>query len=140
MQRSGTRSWGAEIHGHGCAYGHPNCRDLSPAQMFAYNMEEFTRDSTNRTWLEARLTAQGLSLHDAGLEDAGEYITLRAPDGDADWLYSEAAGGLTGCPNPIDLRVHCSGSHGGGSYTETPAVGVVVQEIQTRTRPVANRP
>lgn len=139
MQRSSPRAWGAEIHGHGCAHRHPNCDSLTPAEAFAANMEEFTRNPSNRSWLLGQLNWRGLTLEDAGLEDAGGFITLRAPDVDTDWLYSETAGGLTGCPNPIDLRVHCGSSGGAGNYTETPPVGVVVHEIQTRTRPAADQ-
>ena len=139
MQRSVTRAWGAEFHALACVYGHPNCRSLTPAQAFAANMEQFTSNPGNRSWLLGQLRARGLTLEDAGLEDADGFITLRAPDGDTDWLYSEAARGLTGCPTPIDLRVLCPGSGGAGNYTETPPVGVVVHEIQTRTRPAADQ-
>ena len=140
MQMSNTRAWGAEVSALACLYGHPNCDNLTPAEAFAANMEEFTRNPNNRSWLLRQLNWRGLTLEDAGLEDAGEFIRLRAPDGDTDLLYSEAASGFTGCPVPIDLRVDCPGSRGGGNYTETPPVGVVVHEIQTRTRAAAGRP
>ncbi len=140
VRRSRGREWRATIGTNPCRFGHPDCGSLTYAEAFAANMKEFTSNPNNRSWLEAQLSARGLTLEDAGLEDAGSFITLRDHEEDPDWLYSEDAGGLTGCPDPIDLRVHCGGGGGAGNYTETPPVGVVVHEIQTRTRAAAGRP
>ncbi|MCY4664578.1 MAG: hypothetical protein OXC00_07935, partial [Acidimicrobiaceae bacterium] len=117
------------------------CAGMDGAQAFAANMERFTSDDGNRRWLQGRLRAIGLTLGEVGLEEADGVIRLRAPDDPAtDWLYSEAAAGLTGCPWAIDLRVRCGGGSGGGNFTRSEPIGIVVHEIRTVTRPVATRP
>ena len=85
-------------------------------------------------------------IHDVVGMEAGPPPRLRDPDllddmpvGE-DWLYSEHARGLTGCPFSIDLRVDCSGGGVGGNYTETAPVGIIVHEVRTQTvAPVQNR-
>ena len=78
--------------------------------------------------------------------ELGSPPRLRAPNphdgsgGRDDWLYSEHARGLTGCPFPVDLRVNCPGGGVAGNYTETAPVGIIVHEVRTRTvAPVQNR-
>lgn len=73
----------------------------------------------------------------AGIVDGSPPI-MRPANQDAspgrdDWLYSEHARGLTGCPYPLDLRVDCSGGGLAGNYTETSPVWIVVHEVRTRT-------
>ena len=80
----------------------------------------------------------------AGME-GGSPPKMRAPEhetdyGADDWLFSEHARGLTGCPWPTDLRVICSGGGLAGNYTETAPVGIIVHEVRTQTvAPVQNR-
>lgn len=136
MVFSNPRWWGASrARQVFCSvYTHPACSAASGAEAFAANMELFTSVPDNRRWLLDRLGELGLSLGDVGLEEVDGTIGLRAPDDRAiDWLYSEAAAGLTGCPWPIDLRVHCPGSNNAGNYTRTEPVGIVVHEVRTRT-------
>lgn len=76
-----------------------------------------------------------------GIEMRNGSLRLRDPypgDGpdsfeQANWLYSEHARGLTGCPFRIDLRVDCSGEGLGGNYTETTPIGIIVHEVRTQT-------
>jgi hypothetical protein len=91
----------------------------------------------------------GLTPAQAGLDDTGGTLTIGDPrpnpDGtynyNDDWLYSEEAAGLTGCPGPVDLRVSCGGlDRHGGSYTETEPVGIIVHEVRTVTRPAVAGP
>ena len=87
----------------------------------------------------------GLTPDEAGLDDTGDSLTIRDPGASTfndDWLYSEDARGLTGCPQALDLRVWCgtTTAFGGGSYTETEAVGIVVHEVRTVTRPAVVGP
>lgn len=87
----------------------------------------------------------GLTPDQAGLVDTGDALTIRDPGASTfhdDWLYSEDARGLTGCPQALDLRVWCGTriAFGGGSYTETEAVGIVVHEVRTVTRPAVVGP
>ena len=87
----------------------------------------------------------GLTPDEAGLDDTGDSLTIRGPGASTfndDWLYSEDARGLTGCPQALDLRVWCgrTTAFGGGSYTETEAVSIVVHEVRTVTRPAVAGP
>ena len=128
MVRADPRQWGARKWYRGYEYGD--------------RLDEFLRTPANLDRLTRHLNTLRLTFDMVGMQD-GPPPALRPPDTPAgdrfaaadDWLYSEAAEGLTGCPFPIDLRVDCGGSSNAGNYTETTPVGIIVHEVRVETRP-----
>ncbi|MCY4620739.1 MAG: hypothetical protein OXD34_02720, partial [bacterium] len=128
MVRADHRRWGARESYAGYAYGD--------------RLDEFLRTPANLDRLTRHLNTLRLSFGEVGMQE-GPPPALRPPDTPPggrfaaadDWLYSEAAEGLTGCPFPIDLRVACGGSNNAGNYTETTPVGIIVHEVRVETRP-----
>jgi len=125
MVQANPRRWGA-----GQLYGGSSNR-----YEYRENLDDFLETQANLARLKGHLNTLGLSFGEVGMEE-GPPPALRPPDTPADdWLYSEAAEGMTGCPFPIDLRVVCGGSNNAGNYTETTPVGIIVHEVRVETRP-----